>query len=225
MRYQVYLSLTAADGTVEYRPPPVYFYEPSLNVLASDTSLEAGVVVVEECVTATTEVVARRALLTMPDSVERELGGLAPILETMDGSYLAPMLDRATRLAQDLNREGLHDRIYMSTSGDGYLHIGRVERTLNCKDGALMSTTTDVRAFDPEAPSATADAAEHLGEMMNMIDHRNAAKDAERERQFPGTDTGRLARVEAQHRRVQASRDLDQILREAVARFGAQSAD
>lgn len=222
-RYQVYVSLTSSDGTVEYQPPPGYLYDPSLNALVSNTSRDVGVVVVEELVAPTGETVARRPILAIPDSVVQQLGALASILRKMDGSDLAFRLERAKSLVKDLDRDGIYDEIYLSTSEDGYLHVGRLEREVHC-EGFLLANKVDVRTFAPEFPGATADAAEYFGEMVRMVEQSNVAKDAERETQFGGFEAGRLARVDSQHRRVAAGRGLERALREAAARFGVHPA-
>lgn len=222
-RYQVYVSLTSADGTVEYQPPPGYLYHPSLNALVFSTSRDVGVVVVEELVAPTGETVARRSILTIPDSVVQQLGALASILRKMDGSDLAFRLERAKSLVKDLDRDGIYDETYLSTSEDGYLHVGRLEREVH-REGFLLANKVDLRTFAPEFPGATADAAEYFGEMVRMAEQRNAAKDAERETQFGGSEPGRLARVHAQQRRVAAGRGLERALREAAAQFGVHPA-
>jgi hypothetical protein len=216
MRYKVYVSLTSADGTVEYEPPPVYFYDPSVNVLVSITSRQVGVVVVEELVAPTSEIIARRLILAIPDAVVEQLSGRGSNTSRMDGSDLAVRLERAESLAKDLDREGLYDETFMSTSEDGYLHVGRLEREVR-GDGHLLVSRTDVRTFDPESPGASADAAEHFGEMVRSVDQRNAAKDVEREWQFGVCEADRLARVEAQHQRVAEGHELEHALREAAA--------
>jgi hypothetical protein len=222
-RYKVYVSLTSADGTAEYQPPPGYLYDRSLNALVSNTSRDVGVVVVEELVAPTGEILARRSILAIPDSVVQQFGALASILRKMDGSDLAFRLERAESLVKDLDRDGIYDEAYLSTSEDGYLHIGRIEREVHC-EGFLLANKADVRTFDPESPGATADAAEYICEMVRMVDQRNIAKDAQRDRQFEQCEAGRVARVDAQHRRVTASRELERALREAVARFGVHPA-
>lgn len=222
-RYKVYVSLTSADGTVEYQPPPRYLYDPSLNALVSNTSRDIGVVVIEELVAPTGETVALRSILAIPDSVVKQLGALASILRKMDGSDLAFRLERAESLVKDLDRDGIYDETYLNTSEDGYLHVGRLEREVHC-EGILLANKVDLRMFDPEFPGATADAADYFGEMVRMVEQRNAAKDAERETQFGGSQPGRLARADAQHRRVAAGRGLERALREAAAQFGVHPA-
>jgi hypothetical protein len=222
-RYKVYVSLTSADGTVEYQPPPGYLYGPGLNALVSDTSRDVGVVVVEELVAPTGETVALRSILAIPDSVVQQLGALASILRKMDGSDLALRLERAESLVKDLDRNGIYDETYLNTSDDGYLHVGRLQRDVHC-EGFLVANKVDLRMFDPEFPGATADAAEYFGEMVRMVEERNAGKDAERETQFGDSEPGRQARVDAQHRRVVAGRGLERALREAAAQFGVHPA-